>query len=66
MSINSVSSGAQHAYIHRASVAASAPARIKDNDGDYDNGTGQDDLLKKQALQNAAQPHLGSNTDIKA
>jgi hypothetical protein len=39
---------------------------MRDNDGDYDNGTGKDDAVKTQALQAAAQPHVGSNINIKA
>lgn len=66
MNINTISSAAHYAPLHQSSAAASAPARIKDNDGDYDNGTGADDAVKKKALQAAAQPHLGASVDIKA
>lgn len=66
MSINAVSSANHYASAQQSSAAASASARMKDNDGDYDNGTGVDDALKAKALQIAAQPHLGSNVNIKA
>lgn len=66
MNINAVSSANRPVPLQQSSAAATAPARIKDNDGDYDNGTGADDAVKAKALQAAAQPHLGASVDIQA
>ena len=66
MNINAVSSANHYAPAQQTSATASAPARMKDNDGDYDNGTGVDDAAKTKALKTAAQPHLGSNVNIEA
>lgn len=66
MNINAVSSGIQYAPLHQSSPVASAPVKAKDNDGDYDNGTGADDAVKTKAQQTAAQPHLGASVDLKA
>lgn len=64
MDINAVSSANQYAPAQQISGMTSA--RMKDNDGDYDNGTGVDDAVKTKALQTSAQPHLGSNVNIEA
>lgn len=66
MNINAVSSANHPVPLQQSSAAATAPARIKDNDGDYDNGTGADDAVKAKALQAAAQPQLGASVDIQA
>ncbi|BBB92560.1 MAG TPA: hypothetical protein PKA28_03965 [Methylomusa anaerophila] len=62
MSALAISPSAQHLPIHQATAAMAL--RVKDNDGDYDNGTGRDDAVRK-TLQAAAQPHLGANVNIK-
>ena len=66
MNINAVFSANHHAPLQQSSAVASAPARVKDNDGDYDNGTGADDAVKTKALQAAAQPHLGAQVNDQA
>lgn len=63
MNALAISPSTQHLPIHQTSAAMAS--RVKDNDGDYDNGSGRDDAAKK-ALQTAAQPHLGANVNIKA
>lgn len=64
MNISAISSGAHYAPLHQSSAVATA--KIKDNDGDYDHGTGADDAVKTKALQTAAQQNLGARVDIKA
>ena len=43
--------------------AQKATSKLRDNDGDYDHGTGQDDVAKARNLQMAAQPHLGAKVN---
>lgn len=66
MSINAISLSTQPVPIRQSSVIAAAQVKKLDNDGDYDNGTGKDDIAKKTSpLQTAAQPYLGSNINIR-
>ncbi|SEP37285.1 hypothetical protein [Propionispora vibrioides] len=53
MNINAVSSANRYLTLQRAA----ATARSKDNNGDYDNGTGGDVAATAKALQ-AGQPSL--------
>lgn len=58
MNISSVSQNVYMAPTQHAATAASM-TRVKDNDGDYDNGTGADDAVKAKTAN-------GSGLDIKA
>ncbi len=50
MNIGSISSG--NTYV--VPMHQSPAMKIKDNDGDYDNGTGADDVTKTKLAQNGA------------
>jgi len=66
MNVNAVSLSSQYAPTQKYQAVATTQISKADNDGDYDKGTGQDDIVQKKVLQVAAQPHIGSNINILA